>query len=55
MEVSARIESTDILHNFLYGTSSVAALLVENINNTSLLEIQDKNSLSDSAFKNLSE
>ena len=31
VEVSASIESTDILHNFLF----------ENINSSSLLEIQD--------------
>ena len=60
MEVSALIESTDIFHNFLfhryrYGTSSAATLLVENINGTSLFEIQDNNSISCSAFKNLRE
>ena len=38
-----------------YGTSSAATLLVENINSSFLLEIQDNNSISDSAFKNLSE
>ena len=54
------LSSTDILHNFLfqrhrYGTSSAATLLHENINNTSLLEIQNDNSISGGAFKNLSE
>ena len=39
----------------LYGTSSAATLLVENINSTSLLEIQENDSISSSAFKNLSE
>ena len=38
-----------------YGTSSAAMLLVENINISSLLEIQDNNSVSGSANKNLSE
>ena len=38
-----------------YGTSSAATLLVENINSTSFLELQDNNSVSGSAFKNLSE
>ena len=37
------------------GTSSAATLLVENINSSSLLEIQDNNSVSGSAYKNLSE
>ena len=36
-----------------YVTSSVATLLVENINSTSLLEIQDNNSVSGSAFMKL--
>ena len=35
--------------------SKAATSLAENINNTSLLEIQDNNSISGSAFKNLSE
>ena len=35
-----------------YGTSSAATSLVENINSSSLLEIQDNNSVSGSAFKN---
>ena len=60
VEVSAWIESTDILHNFLfqryrYGKSLAATLLVENVSSTSLLEIQDNNSINGSAFKNLSE
>ena len=38
-----------------YDTSSAAALLVENINNFSLLENQDTNSVSGNAYKNLSE
>ena len=38
-----------------YGTSSAATLLVENVNGSSLLEIQDNNSIGGSAFKNLSE
>ena len=38
--------STDILH---------AIFLVVNINSTSLLEIQDNNNISGSAFKNQSE
>ena len=39
-----------------YGTSaSAATLLVENINSSSWLEIQDNNSESGSAYKNLSE
>ena len=38
-----------------YGTSSAATLLVENINSSSLLEIQDNNSVSGSAYKNFSE
>ena len=38
-----------------YCTSSAATLLVENINNSSLLEIQDNNSVRGSAYKNLSE
>ena len=36
-----------------YGTSSAATLLVENINSSSLLEIQDNNRVSNSAYKNL--
>ena len=36
-----------------YGTSSAATLLAENINSFSLLEIQDNNSESGSAYKNL--
>ena len=47
MELSALIESTDILHDFLFqryrhGTSSAATLLVENINWISLLETEAK-------------
>ena len=38
-----------------FGTSLAALLLVENINSTSLLEIQDNNSIGGSTFKNLSE
>ena len=38
-----------------YATSSAAVLLVENINSTSLLEIQDNNSIGGSVFKNSSE
>ena len=38
-----------------YGTSSGATLLGENIKSYSLLEIQDNNSVSGSAYKNLSE
>ena len=38
-----------------YGTSSAATLLAENINSSSLLEIQDNNRVSGSAYKNLSE
>ena len=38
-----------------YRTSSAATLLVENINSSSLLEIQDNNSVSGNAYKNLSE
>ena len=38
-----------------YGTSSAAILLVENVNSSSLLDIQDNKSISGSAFKNLSE
>ena len=38
-----------------YGTSSAATLLIENKNSSSLLEIQDNNSVSGSAYKNLSE
>ena len=34
-----------------YGTSSAATLLVEDVNNSSLLEIQDNNSASGSAYK----
>ena len=34
-----------------YGTSSAATLLVEDINSISLLEFQDNNSISGSAFK----
>ena len=37
-----------------YGTSTAETLLVENINSTSLLEIQDNKSISGSALKNLS-
>ena len=37
-----------------HGTSSAATLLVENINSSSLLEIQDNNRVSGSAHKNLS-
>ena len=60
VEVSGWIESTDILHNFCSrgthnGTSSAAALLVENINSSSLLEIPDNNSVNGSAYKNLNE
>ena len=36
-------------------TSSAETLLVENINSSSLLEIQDNTSISGSAFKNLTE
>ena len=35
--------------------SSAATLLVENLNSSSLIEIQDNNSIRGSAFKNLSE
>ena len=57
MEVSTWVESTDFFYNFLfqrhrYGTSSAAALLVENINGTSLFEVQDNNSISGDALKN---
>ena len=38
-----------------YGTSSAATLLVENINSSFMLEIQDNNGVSGSAYKNLSE
>ena len=38
-----------------YGTSSDATLLVENINSSSLLEIQDNYCVSGSAYNNLSE
>ena len=38
-----------------HGTSSATTLLAENINSSSLLEIQDNNRVSDSAYKNLSE
>ena len=38
-----------------YGTSSAATLLAENIDSSSLLEIQDNSNLSGSAFKNLRE
>ena len=38
-----------------YGTSSAETLLVENINSSCLLEIQDNNSISGSALKNLRE
>ena len=38
-----------------YGTSSAVTLLVENLNSSFLLEIQDNNSISGSVFKNLSE
>ena len=38
-----------------YSTSSAAILLVENINSSSLLEIQDNNRVSGSADKNFSE
>ena len=38
-----------------YGASTAATLLVENIDSTSLLEIQDNNNISGSAVKNLSE
>ena len=60
VEVSALIESTDIFTHFCtrgthYGTPSAATLLVENINNSSLLEIQDNNSIGGSAYKNLNE
>ena len=60
LEVSASIESADILTTFCsrdtqYGTSSAATLLVENVHTSSLLEIQDNNSLSGRAFKNSSE
>ena len=34
-----------------YGTSSAASLLAENINSTSLLEMQENNSISGSAFE----
>ena len=37
-----------------YGTSWAATLLVENIDSSSLLEIQDNNNVSGSAYKNLS-
>ena len=57
MDVDAWIESVDILHNFLFQRypPSVATLLVENINSSSLLEIQDNKNVSGSAYKNLSE
>ena len=38
-----------------YGTSSAATLSVENITVSSSLEIQENNSISGNAFKNLSE
>ena len=37
-----------------YGTASAATLLVENINSSSWLEIQDNNRVSGSAYKKLS-
>ena len=50
---SLKADCTDFTH---YGTSSAAALLAENINSASLLEIEDNNSISfGSAFKNVSE
>ena len=49
---SLKADCTDFTH---YGTSSAATLLVENINSSSLLESQDNNSVSGSAYKNLSE
>ena len=45
-------ENVDRGTHYGYGT---AILLVENINSSSLLEIQDNNSVSGSAYKNLSE
>ena len=38
-----------------YGTSSAATLSVENIDSSSLVEIQDNFSVSGSAYNNLSE
>ena len=38
-----------------YGTSSAATLIVENINSSSLSEIQDNNRVRGSAYDNLSE
>ena len=38
-----------------YGTSSAATLLVESINSSSWLEIQDNNRVSGSAYKDLTE
>ena len=38
-----------------YGISLAATLFVESVNSSSLLEIQDNNSVSGSAYKNLSE
>ena len=49
---SLKADCTDFTH---YGTSSDATLLVENINSSSLLEIQDNNSVSGSGYKNLNE
>ena len=49
---SLKTDCTDFTH---YGISSAATSWVQNINSSSLLEIQDSNSVSGSAYKNLSE
>ena len=57
MEISASTESisftTFCSRGARYNTSSAATLLVENINSSILLNIQDNNSIRGSAFKNL--
>ena len=52
---ASRLVRSGLSRGAHYGTSSAATLLVENINSSSLLEIQDNDSISARAFKNSSE
>ena len=47
--------TTSVPEGTHYGTSSAATLMVENMNSTFLLEIQDNNSISCTDLKNLRE
>ena len=55
LELSLHTSSTTFVTGVQLRYLLGCSLLVENINSTSLLEIQDNNNISGSAFKNLSE